>query len=78
MDRRASRAGPYVVAGGPLIVVCARGERSAEAAGRLRERGYEAASVEGGMKAWSDDRLPVQPAEDEEFHGPRRAGPLGS
>jgi rhodanese-related sulfurtransferase len=61
----------------PVIVVCDDGKRSAEAAERLRERGYEAASVEGGMHAWSGDSLPLQPAEDEEFHGPRRPGPLG-
>jgi rhodanese-related sulfurtransferase len=61
----------------PVIVVCDEGKRSAEAAERLRERGYEAASVDGGMRAWSGDSLPLQPAEDEEFHGPRRPGPLG-
>jgi hypothetical protein len=44
----------------------------------LRENGFEAASVEGGMKAWTSDSLPFQPAEDEEFHGPRRPGPLGA
>ena len=63
---------------GPVIVVCDSGKRSAEAAGQLRERGYEAASIEGGMSAWSSDKLPLQPAEDEEFHGPRRPGPLGA
>jgi rhodanese-related sulfurtransferase len=63
---------------GPVIVVCASGSQSARAAEQLRERGYEAASMKGGMKAWQGDSLPLQPAEDEEFHGPRRPGPLGA
>ena len=62
---------------GPVIVVCAEGRRSAEAAEQLRERGHEAASVKGGMKAWQGDSLPLQPTDDEEFHGPQRPGPLG-
>jgi rhodanese-related sulfurtransferase len=62
----------------PVVVVCAEGERSAQAAESLRERGYDASSVAGGMHAWEDDKLPLQPAEDEEFHGPQRPGPLGS
>jgi rhodanese-related sulfurtransferase len=61
----------------PVVVVCADGERSPEVAADLRERGYQAAVVKGGMKAWTGDDLPVQPREAEEFHGPRRPGPLG-
>jgi rhodanese-related sulfurtransferase len=62
----------------PVVVVCADGKRSAEVAEDLRERGYQAAVVAGGMKAWTGDGLPVQPRESEEFHGPRRPGPLGT
>ena len=61
----------------PVIVVCADGERSAKVAGDLRERGFQAAAVKGGMKAWTSDGLPTQPREDEEFEGPKRPGPLG-
>jgi len=61
----------------PVIVVCADGDRSGHVVGELRERGYEAASVRGGMQAWRGDDMPLQPAEDEEFHGPQRSGPLG-
>jgi rhodanese-related sulfurtransferase len=61
----------------PVVVVCADGKRSPEVAGDLRDRGYQAAVVKGGMKAWVGDSLPTQPREDEEFHGPRRPGPLG-
>jgi len=61
----------------PVVVVCADGQRSSDVAANLRERGYQAAVVKGGMKAWTGDSLPVQPREAEEFHGPRRPGPLG-
>jgi rhodanese-related sulfurtransferase len=61
----------------PVIVVCADGERSAEVAEELRDKGYDAAHVEGGMDAWSSEKLPLQPAEDYEYEGPRRPGPLG-
>ena|SRR5436190_9058144 len=61
----------------PVIVVCAEGDRSGQVVAQLREHGYEAASVKGGMKSWGSDDMPLQPAEDEEFHGPQRAGPLG-
>jgi rhodanese-related sulfurtransferase len=61
----------------PVIVVCADGKQSAEVAERLRDDGWDAASVEGGMSSWTSDKLPTQPAEDQEFEGPRRPGPLG-
>jgi glyoxylase-like metal-dependent hydrolase (beta-lactamase superfamily II) len=38
---------------GPLVTVCGAGRSSAVAAEQLRERGYEALTLEGGMKAWS-------------------------
>jgi rhodanese-related sulfurtransferase len=62
----------------PVVVVCGDGERSAAVAEKLREQGFEATSVEGGMSGWSSASLPVQPREAEEFHGPTRPGPLGS
>jgi phage shock protein E len=62
----------------PVVVVCADGERSEEVAAELRDRGYEAAALKGGMKGWAGDKLPTIPRETEEFHGPRRPGPLGS
>jgi rhodanese-related sulfurtransferase len=62
----------------PVVVVCEDGKHSSEVAEDLRERDYQAAIVKGGMKAWAGDGLPVLPRETEEFHGPRRPGPLGS
>lgn len=61
----------------PVVVVCADGKRSTEVAADLRDRGYQAAVVKGGMKAWAGDSLPTQPREDEEFEGPCRPGPVG-
>jgi rhodanese-related sulfurtransferase len=39
--------------GAPVVTVCGRGRSSAVAAEQLRRQGYEALSLEGGMKAWS-------------------------
>ena len=61
----------------PVIVVCADGKRSAEVAEKLRDDGYNAASIKGGMSSWESDKLPTQPAVDQEYEGPRRPGPLG-
>ena len=38
---------------GPVVTVCGAGKSSAVAAEQLRERGYEALTLEGGMQAWS-------------------------
>lgn len=62
----------------PVLVVCEDGKRSADVADDLRERGYQAAIIKGGMKGWTGDKMPTLPREAEEFHGPRRPGPLGS
>lgn len=39
--------------GAPVVTVCGRGRSSAVAAEQLRRQGYDAFSLEGGMKAWS-------------------------
>jgi rhodanese-related sulfurtransferase len=62
----------------PVVVVCGDGKRSSEIAADLRDRGFRATVIKGGMKGWFGDKLPTQPREDEEFHGPRRPGPLGA
>lgn len=36
----------------PVVVVCASGMRSRAAAEHLREQGFDAASISGGMAAW--------------------------
>jgi rhodanese-related sulfurtransferase len=40
--------------GKPIVVVCAKGGSSDYVAGVLRERGYEAVNLEGGMIAWGN------------------------
>jgi len=54
----------------PVVVVCSDGERSAAVAEKLREDGFEAASIDGGMRAWTSAKMPLQPRESEEFEGP--------
>src|SRR5438876_5600196 len=39
--------------GGPVVTVCGAGKTSLLAAERLRARGVDAVSLEGGMRAWS-------------------------
>lgn len=40
-------------AGKPVVTICGAGVVSLEAAHQLRQRGYDALSLQGGMKAWS-------------------------
>ena len=49
-----------------ILVVCEDGEQSREVASKLRDQDVDAASLEGGMKAWQSDRLPTQPTTDPE------------
>ena len=44
----------------PVLVVCASGVRSRTAAKHLRDLGFEAASISGGMGAWSRAGGPVR------------------
>lgn len=49
----------------PLVAACRSGSRSAGATRILRERGYDAANLAGGIKAWRRAGLPVEPSEAE-------------
>ena len=42
-----------------VLAICRSGNRSAQAVSMLRQAGYEARNVRGGMGAWSRTRLPV-------------------
>jgi rhodanese-related sulfurtransferase len=53
-----------------IVVVCADGKRSAKLASKLREQGRQAASIDGGLNAWTDEGLPTQPRTHQEFEGP--------
>jgi rhodanese-related sulfurtransferase len=47
-----------------LVIVCSDGKRSARLAAQLRERGRDAACIDGGMKAWERKKFAVQPSSD--------------
>ena len=47
-----------------MIVVGDDDDQSAEVAGSLREQGFEARVMRGGMKAWKDENFTLQPTED--------------
>lgn len=49
----------------PLVAACRSGSRSAGATRILRERGYDAANLAGGIKAWRRAGLPIEPPEGE-------------
>jgi rhodanese-related sulfurtransferase len=42
-----------------LLCICRSGARSSQAVASLRDAGYDAVNVEGGMNAWDADGLPV-------------------
>lgn len=44
----------------PVLVICARGNRSLTAAKFLQEHGFDAKSVRGGTLAWAREGLPVE------------------
>ena len=45
----------------PIIVSCARGNRSATVAGRLRKQGFnEVFSLRGGLTAWQQANMPLE------------------
>ena len=43
----------------PVVVVCQIGQRSDLVAGFLRENGYDAANLAGGLTAWTAAGLPL-------------------
>ncbi|HEX8742633.1 MAG TPA: rhodanese-like domain-containing protein [Thermoleophilaceae bacterium] len=45
----------------PVLVYCRGGNRSEAAAEALRNSGYDAHSIDGGLVAWHDAGLPLEP-----------------
>ena len=43
-----------------IVAVCKRGQRSFNVAAWLKQQGYEALSLSGGLDAWRASGLPVQ------------------
>ena len=46
----------------PLVFVCRTGSRSALAAQAFAAAGFDAHNLDGGLKAWVKDGLPIEPA----------------
>lgn len=53
-----------------VIVVCADGQRSSEVAGKLRDEGYDATHIDGGIEAWESAGLEPLPRSDYKYEGP--------
>src|SRR5436309_13944360 len=47
--------------GRPLVVYCRSGDRSGMAADAFAASGWDAHSIAGGLLAWKDDGLPLDP-----------------
>jgi rhodanese-related sulfurtransferase len=45
----------------PVVFVCRGGSRSGMAADAFRQSGFDAHNMEGGLRAWADRGLPVEP-----------------
>jgi rhodanese-related sulfurtransferase len=45
----------------PVVFSCRVGSRSAMAAKAFRASGYDAYNLEGGLQAWADRGLPLEP-----------------
>jgi rhodanese-related sulfurtransferase len=45
----------------PVIFYCRGGERSATAAAAFRASGWDAYNIQGGLVAWAEEGLPLEP-----------------
>jgi rhodanese-related sulfurtransferase len=44
-----------------VLFVCRTGDRSGSAADAFSGSGYDAVNIEGGMQAWAEEGLPLEP-----------------
>jgi rhodanese-related sulfurtransferase len=49
----------------PLVVYCRGGNRSGMAAEALRNSGWDVHSIDGGLAAWAEAGLPLEPEDGE-------------
>lgn len=47
----------------PVVVYCRSGDRSGAAVQALRASGWDAYSIDGGILAWHEQGLPIEPAD---------------
>jgi rhodanese-related sulfurtransferase len=64
LERVASEA-PTIDREKPVVFYCHVGSRSAMAADAFRRAGYEAYSMDGGIAAWHERGLPLEPRDGE-------------
>ena len=50
---------------GPVIFYCRSGSRSGLAAAAFRQAGWDAYNLDGGLRAWVDQGLPLDPPDGE-------------
>jgi rhodanese-related sulfurtransferase len=62
LERVASQA-PTIDKDTPVVFYCRLGARSGMAANAFRRAGYDAYSMDGGITAWDDRGLPLEPAD---------------
>ena len=60
LERVASQA-PTIDRDRPVVFYCRLGARSGMAANAFRRAGYDAYSLDGGIQAWADGGLPLEP-----------------
>jgi len=60
LERVASQA-PTIDKERPVVFYCRVGARSGMAANAFRRAGYDAYSMDGGITAWTDKGLPIEP-----------------
>ncbi len=52
----------------PVVFYCRSGQRSAMASGAFRAAGFEAYNLDGGLLAWVDGGLPIEPEDGSVAH----------
>jgi hydroxyacylglutathione hydrolase/adenylyltransferase/sulfurtransferase len=60
LERLASKA-PTIDRDRPVVFYCRLGARSGMAANAFRRAGYDAYSMVGGLTAWDEQELPLEP-----------------
>lgn len=61
LDRLGQDAAEQIDSERPVVVYCRGGNRSTAAAEALRNSGFDAHSIDGGLVAWHEAGLPLEP-----------------
>jgi rhodanese-related sulfurtransferase len=61
LDRLDQESAETLDSGRPVVVYCRGGNRSAMAAEALRNSGFDAHSIDGGLVGWDEAGLPLEP-----------------